>query len=98
MSQLEHQLSWEVQQQIEQHSAVKKHFPHLYGLMVAREQDFRGMGIFMGDAGDWLCMVKRFGDDGTPEIMFCAGYTPFEALATANRAIQGGKWKKDTRA
>lgn len=97
MSQLEHAVSPEVQLIMEQHSAFKKVFPHLYGLMVTRSNDFNGISIFLGHSGDWLCMVKRFGEDGSPEVMFCAGQTPFDALTTANRAVQGGKWRPDTR-
>lgn len=95
MSQLEHKVSKEVAQLMEQHSGFRKAFPHLYGVVVTRIEDFNGLSLFIGKSGDWLCMVKRFGPDGTPQVLFSAGQTAFDALTNADRAINGDRWKVD---
>lgn len=45
--------------------------------------------------GDWLAIVKRYGDDGGPQVLFAQAYDFVGALIASARALEIGQWKVD---
>ena len=49
----------------------------------------------LSDSGGILCILKRFGSDGAPEVMFAHGDDYVDALVQAERALAAAKWRPD---
>ena len=58
--------------------------------------DFRGFSIILSDRGGYLAIIKKFGDDGTPQVLFAGGESPIECIRAADIRISSGNWKEDT--
>jgi hypothetical protein len=67
----------------------------LYDFIQIREADFLGLSILIGNSGGFLLILKRFNDDGAPEVTFGSGNTPFDCLFDAERALRDAKWRPD---
>lgn len=57
--------------------------------------DFRGVSIVIASTGGYLFIAKRFGEDGSPEILFANGDTPMDALRRGITGLENGSWKLD---
>lgn len=66
-------------------------------LLYVDPTDFAGFSVFLADGGDFLAMLKRYGEDGSVEVLFAAGQTPLEAIGALSHADRAQKWRKDTR-
>ena len=77
---------------------LSKAVPHIAPYFTTRESDLRGLTLFLGDTNDYVIGLKRFGDDGSLEIIWSSGATALECLTNLDKAVQGGKWREDKRA
>jgi len=57
--------------------------------------DLTGYALAIAHSGGYLCICKRFGFDGSPEIIFAGGATPIEAMLAGEKALAAGNWKPD---
>lgn len=76
-------------------SALTEALPNFCNLALADPTDFRGLTIFLGDTNDFVAGVRRFSDDGTPEVMWSSGTTVLECLINLDKKINAGKWRED---
>lgn len=44
---------------------------------------------------DWLCVLRRYGDDGAPQVLFATGTDWLTCLWAADKLVQAGKWRDD---
>jgi hypothetical protein len=84
-----------VRRYLEAITAFRQSFPQLYAFFEKRSGDFNGFSILIGNRGGYLGVLKQFGDDGRPEIMFCSAEDVIGVLWAAERALAAGKWKVD---
>ena len=73
---------------------LKKHVPNL-NVTFEDESDFISLLVKVRPDGTCLAVVKKFGDDGGPLVLFGSGYGLPGALMAADAAAQGGKWRPD---
>ena len=59
------------------------------------EDDFISVSVKSRPDGSSLAVVKRFGADGGPMVLFGSGYGFAGALMAADQAVQGGRWRPD---
>lgn len=67
---------------------------NLYAFVRDLEQ-VRGFTIKVQGERAWLCVVKRYGDDGTPQVLFASGINFWDMWWAVNAAINKGEWKTD---
>lgn len=82
----------------QQRAAVRAGLPGIGGFILDSGDDFRGLVIMVSDRGGFLAIAKRFGGDGTPEVCFGNGATPYDALLSVGEAVARGLFRTDTRA
>lgn len=69
--------------------------PQVLGQFVRDGADAVDLRIKRQDSGEWLAIGRRFGEDGTPEVIFGWGYDLVAALVALNAGIGAGRWKPD---
>lgn len=70
-------------------------FPQIFAFIDKNIGDFNGLSFMVSDRGGYLAVVKRFGFDGKPEIMFCSGPTLIDVLMLVEDALAAGHWRAD---
>lgn len=70
-------------------------FPDLGYLLASAPDEVRGLSLFLGDTAEFVVGIKRFGDDGAPEVMWSSGSSPLEALINLDKGVRAGKWRED---
>jgi len=90
------EVSWlkEYMDKVEQMAVV---FPALTNLAVNHPEDFRGMTCFRGDGNDVVVGMKRWSDDGKPEVIWSSGDDFLRAMMNMDKALKAGKWRVDKR-
>lgn len=73
---------------------LEAHLPHLYSVL-ADEDSFTELRIKVRPDGSMLGVLKRYGEDGGPLVLFSNGYGVAGALLGLDLAVQGGAWKVD---
>lgn len=68
--------------------------PHLNGVL-SDETDFISLQIKLRPDGTCLAVLKKYGDDGRPLVLFGSGYGVPGALMGTDSAVQGGRWRPD---
>lgn len=68
--------------------------PHLYAVL-ENEEEFISLQVKTRPDGSCLTILKRYGDDGGPLVLFGSGYGVPGALMAADSAVQGGRWRAD---
>ena len=84
-----------VQELIALQEAVNGFGKHVGHFLSDSEGDFRGISVILSDSGGCLAILKRFGADGSPEVLFASGQTPVEAIAAADTRLDQAAWRKD---
>jgi len=79
------------------HESLAVAFPSLTNFLTHADGPFRGLTAFLGDNNNVVMGIKRFADDGTPEIIWTSGQDPLVALMELDNALRVGKWKVDKR-
>lgn len=83
---------------MESAASLSKAFPSLAELLLAEPTDFAGITIFLGDTNEFVCGLRRFDHEGTPQILWSSGTSPLECLINTDKAVRSGKWRLDTKA
>jgi hypothetical protein len=60
--------------------------------------DFRGLSIFIGDAGDLVCIVRKFDAAGVPVMLYSSGDDFMEVLYTVEKRLAGDNFRDDKKA
>ena len=68
--------------------------PHLSAVLAA-EDEFIELRIKSRPDGSMLVILKRYGDDGGPMVLFANGYGASGVLLATDAAIQGDAWRVD---
>ena len=63
--------------------------------ILTNEEDFISLQIKMRPDGSCLTVVKQYGEDGGPMVLFGSGYGVPGALMAADAAATGGRWRPD---
>lgn len=75
---------------------LESELPALCRLAVNDPGDFIDIRIKQRGAEDWLAIVRRLSEDGTPLVLFAFGLDFVSCLIQADRLMQANKWKVDT--
>ncbi len=75
-------------------SIFQELLPHLNAVL-ADEQDFISLQIKVRPDSTCLAVVKKFGADGGPMVLFGSGYGVPGALMAADASAQGNRWRPD---
>ena len=73
---------------------LEKLIPSLWAVWNA-EDEFIGMHVKARPDGSTLAVVKRYGADGGPVVLFGNGYGVAGAFMAADAAVQGDAWRVD---
>lgn len=73
----------------------QKDFPHI-STDCLFSSDFIELRLKMKEDGTVLAILKKFGADGGPTVLFGVGYDPVLAIMALDKASQGGNWRVDT--
>ena len=84
-----------IQELIALQEAVYGFGKHVGDFLSDSTGDFRGISVILSNSGGCLAILKRFGEDGTPEVLFASGQTPVEAIAAADTRLADGGWRAD---
>jgi len=84
-----------VQRPVTVSAGLSASLPHVAPYLVEPDSDFRGLTLFIGDTAEFVVGLRRFSDDGSPEVMWSSGYSVVEALINLDRAVSSGKWRED---
>lgn len=76
-------------------NALQKHFPRLWYFIERDSNDFRTLTFTLGNSGGYLLILKRFGDDGSPEVLFHHAHTLVDCFLGVEHALTNGRWKPD---
>lgn len=87
-----------LQQRLEAEENFSIAFPSLFKFSTSPTESFRGLTAFVGDSNAVVVGVKRFTEDGVPEIMWSSGTDLLDALVNLDAALKSGKWRVDKRA
>lgn len=72
-------------------SRLVPHFASYYG----DEEDFIDCKVKNMPDGTWLVIAKKYNGDGSPMVLFGAGYGFVGAIMAADASMQGDRWKPD---
>lgn len=70
-------------------------FPQFFAFIDKHLGDFNGFSMMVSDKGGYLAILKRFGFDGKPEIMFVSAPTIIDLLMLVEDALAAGHWRED---
>lgn len=77
-------------------AAMQKAVPQLNSWLTGKNaEDFDRITIRQRAPGDWIVIVKAYGDDGGPIVCFGQGFDFVEAFRAANGAVARGGWRPD---
>ena len=76
-------------------TGLRKALPELAGLVDGDVQDFHSLRIVSRAEGDILCVLKRYGDDGTILVTFGSGADFVTSLLAVESAVANSRWRVD---
>lgn len=82
------------QRLLDTHGALHKTLPYLSGVFDA-EDEFIEFRFKIMDDGTTLGILKRYGSDGGPMVLFASGYGVYGCLLAVDSAVQGNRWRID---
>lgn len=97
MSADNYKMSKEVQRIIELDKAWHTISDELRNFLDSPHGDFRGLSIVISSGGGYLFIAKRFGEDGSPEIIFASGTSPMDSLRRGIDSLERDSWKIDNK-
>lgn len=74
---------------------LSKYCSNLYALVAHDWGDASQVTFKHQGENVWLVVVKRYGDDGAPQVLFATAYDFVGAVLAVNAAIASGSWKPD---
>ena len=77
------------------HKALRAEAPEVYQLVTNDGDDFISLRIAYRGENDYLAIGKRYGDDGTPQVIFGSGIGLATCLVGLAVAIDQNKWRPD---
>lgn len=75
-------------------AVARDRLTNLYAF-VRDDEAFRGITITCKGERAYLAVLKRFGDDGTPEVCFASGINFWDLFLGMNAALSKGDWRTD---
>lgn len=85
-----------VRKELDAFAAFRGCFPNLVSFLDTNADDFRGLVVTESRTGGFLCILKNYGDDSGPQVIFCGGESPWACLYAAEKALNNPQWKPDT--
>lgn len=76
-------------------AALAKSCPNLAEQVSKDATDFNSIRIQYRGVYDWLAVCKRWGEDGSPEVIFGSGPDFVGAILGLEAALDKGAWRPD---
>lgn len=77
------------------HATFAEATPSVYRLVSDTSEGFISIRLSYRGPHDWLAIGKRYGDDGSPEVIFGSGVDFASALLGLEASIDQNKWRPD---
>lgn len=69
--------------------------PQLYSLVGRDPVDFLSLTLRQRGPSDFVCVLKRVGADGAPEVCFSNGFDFVSALLALEGTVAANRWRVD---
>jgi len=73
-------------------------YPQIAKVTQQFSADFRGISVFIGDAGDLVCIVRKFDAAGIPVMLYCSGDDFMEVLFNVEKRLATVDFRDDKKA
>lgn len=70
-------------------------YPSLAEATQRRPEDFAGLSVWLGDSGNLVAALRRFGSDGAPEVLYSEGVDFMDLLYNLDKRSAGDNWRPD---
>ena len=70
--------------------------PQLHAVLVRNAEEAVGLTVKHRDSGDWIAVLRRYGPDGDPQVIFGSGIDFIGALMGLEGSLAAGRWRVDT--